>query len=100
MMELHVFNRAGSLLRAFALGDNHELIVGREEHCDIRIRARGVSREHASIERNGDGEFYLRDLGSTCGTKVAGEKIDRVPVSDGLEVSIGPAVLKFIAGAI
>jgi pSer/pThr/pTyr-binding forkhead associated (FHA) protein len=98
MMELHVFNRAGSLLRAFALGDNHELIVGREEHCDIRIRSRNVSREHCSIERNGDGRFYLRDLGSTCGTKVNGERIERVPLSDGLEVSIGPALLKFIDG--
>ena len=100
MMELHVFSRTGSLLRAFALGDNSELIVGREEHCDIRIRSRSVSREHCSIERNGDGLFYLRDLGSTCGTKINGERIERVVLEDGLEVSVGPAVLRFVDGGI
>lgn len=99
MMELHVCDRRGSLLRAFALGDHSELIVGREEHCDVRIRARSVSREHCAIEREGD-EVYLRDLGSTCGTLVDGKPVERIRVENGTEVHVGPAVLKFFDGGL
>jgi adenylate cyclase len=95
MMELHVLNRkTGSLLRAFALGDASEVLVGRDESCDVRIRARTVSREHCAIERTGE-EFVLRDLGSTAGTYIEGKRVDRVKLRDGMEIEIGPALLKF-----
>ena len=95
MMELHVCDRSGAVIRAFALGEvDDELIVGREEHCDVRITSRRVSREHCAIERDDDG-LVLRDLDSTCGTLCDGERIDRVRVHSGLQVQIGPAVLRF-----
>lgn len=99
MMELHVCNRAGMLLRAFALGDNKEVIVGRDETCDIRILARSVSREHCAIEQDGD-ELVLRDLGSTGGTFMAGNKVEKVRLQDGMEINVGPAVLKFYESGI
>jgi adenylate cyclase len=95
MMELHVCSRSGNMLKAFAIGDRSELIVGRDETCDIQIRAQTVSREHCAIESEGE-DLYLRDLGSTSGTLTQGKKIERIRVEDGLEVSIGPAVLKFV----
>src|SRR6187399_1177703 len=73
MMELHVYNRAGERLRAFALGDSKEVIVGRDETCDIRILAKSVSREHCAIEQDGE-ELVLRDLGSSGGTFMGGKK--------------------------
>jgi len=95
MMELHVCNKkTGSLLRAFALGDNSEVLVGRDDSCDIKIRAKSVSREHCAIEREGE-EFVLRDLGSTGGTYMGDQKIDRIRLADGMEIVVGPAVLKF-----
>ena len=94
MMELHVYNRAGERLRAFALGDSKEVIVGRDETCDIRILAKSVSREHCAIEQDGE-ELVLRDLGSSGGTYLDGKKIEKVRLEDGMEINVGPAVLKF-----
>ena len=95
MMELHVCNRKGSLLRAFALGDSAEIIIGRDQTCDVRIMSRSVSREHCAIEREGE-DLILKDLGSTSGTLVHGKPVDQVRLEDGLEVTVGPALLKFI----
>jgi len=98
-MELHVCNRDGILLRAFALGENKEVIVGRDETCDIRIVAKSVSREHCAIEQDGD-ELVLRDLGSSGGTYLEGNRVDKVKLHDGVEVAVGPAVLKFFDSGI
>ena len=94
MLEIHVCNQQGKLLRAFALGDSDEVLVGRDETCDIQIRAKSVSREHCTIEREGQ-DFVLRDLGSTGGTFLNGQRVDRVRLRNGIEVTVGPAVLKF-----
>ncbi len=99
MMELHVCNRAGMLLRAFALGDSREVIVGRDETCDIRILAKSVSREHCAIEQDGQ-DLVLRDLGSTGGTYLKGSRVEKIRLQDGMEINVGPAVLKFFEGGI
>ena len=95
MMEVHVCNRKGTVLKAFALGDSSELIIGRDDSCDIRIQAKTVSREHCAIEAD-EGGLFLRDLGSTGGTFVGDDRVDKVKIQDGMEVKIGPALLKFI----
>lgn len=95
MMELHVCNLKGTVLKAFALGDSTEVIIGRDDSCDVRIQARTISREHCAIEADGDG-LMLRDLGSTGGTFLGDDRIDTVKIHDGMEIKIGPAVLKFI----
>ena len=99
MMELHVCNKTGALLRSFALGEHAEILIGRDEGCDVRILAKSVSREHCAIEER-DGVLTLRDLGSTGGTFVAGNRIDTIPVRSGMEVAVGPAVLKFYESGI
>ncbi len=99
MMELHVCNREGALLRAFALGDEAEVIVGRDETCDVQIRSTTISREHCAIEREGE-DFILRDLGSSGGTFLDGDKVERVRLEDGMEIHVGPAVLKFFEAGI
>lgn len=96
MMELHICkNTTGELVRKFAVGDVSELLIGRDSDCDIRIRSSSISREHCIIEQDEHGAMLLRDSDSTGGTFVEGQKIDSVRIEDGLEVVIGPAVLKF-----
>ncbi len=48
-----------------------KIVLGRDQLCDLALRAGGVSRQHAEIDRVGDG-FHLRDLDSRNGTSVAG----------------------------
>ena len=97
MLELQVLNaRTGDMVKAFALGDTSELIVGRDEECDIRINATNVSREHCTIEQAGQ-DTMLRDLHSTGGTFLNGEKVvDEIRIEDGMEFKVGPAILRFI----
>ncbi|MBT8484662.1 MAG: FHA domain-containing protein [Phycisphaerales bacterium] len=95
MLELHICNRSGSVLRSFALGDTSEVIVGRDDSCDIQIRSKAVSREHCLIEQQGQ-DVFLRDLDSAGGTYVSGKKVDAVRLEDGMQAVVGPAVLKFI----
>ncbi len=99
MMEVHICSRNGALLRAFALGDTEEVIIGRDDGCDIRINSQAVSREHCCIEQDGE-TFFLRDLDSTAGTIVEGNRIERIPLTHGLSAEIGPAILKFFHGEI
>jgi tetratricopeptide (TPR) repeat protein len=59
----------------------HKLVLGRDPLCDLTLRAGGVSRQHAEIERGGL-EFVLRDLDSRNGTTVSGLPLaGRVPLA-------------------
>ena len=57
-----------------------KLVLGRDQLCDLTLRAGGVSRQHAEIDRDGT-QFLLRDLDSRNGTSVAGLPLaGRVPL--------------------
>src|SRR5229473_7313012 len=51
-------------------------LVGRREECDLRIPHKSVSKLHCVIVRT-DGLLLLRDLGSTKGTRVNGQRVRR-----------------------
>jgi len=53
---------------------NSELIIGREESCDIFIPDRQVSRQHARIYPSNEGVF-LEDLGSKNGTYLNSQRV-------------------------
>jgi len=46
-----------------------------------------VSREHCEIFKN-DGEIYIKDLDSTNGTFINGEKIDTAALKPGMKVKL------------
>ena len=52
------------------------LVVGRKEDCDLRLDHKGVSKLHCVIVKT-DGLLVLRDLGSTNGTRVNGQRVRR-----------------------
>jgi len=65
------------------LSESNEFLIGRGDRCNIRldkmIAAEGISREHAMIQKTTaeDGQIahHIKDLGSTHGTYVNGQKI-------------------------
>lgn len=68
--------------------DQAELIIGRDESCDLVIPERQVSRRHARI-RLEDDRYFLEDLGSKNGTFVNGQEIQGpCALQDGDEIQI------------
>ena len=70
--------------------------IGRHPDCAIQLNVARVSRRHASIERMRNG-LVIRDLGSTNGTFVNGERIDApTPMGHGDVVHIGDQEFRLI----
>ncbi|HVS14337.1 MAG TPA: GGDEF domain-containing protein [Thermoanaerobaculia bacterium] len=86
----------GELGRRFPL--DAELTIGRSFNNSIVIDADSVSRRHARFVPLEE-DFIVEDLGSTNGTLVNGERVDRRrPLAHGDLVQIGGVVLRFISG--
>ena len=54
---------------------DRSVVIGRSSECGFAIPADDVSRQHSEVFFSGDG-FSVRDLGSTNGTYVNGQKIE------------------------
>ena len=72
-------------------------ILGRHSTCHIRIPSRGVSRRHCQVYVDG-GSVVLRDLGSSLGTFVNGQRVERAELRDGDVVTLGNIALRFELG--
>jgi DNA-binding winged helix-turn-helix (wHTH) protein len=65
-----------------------EVLIGRDEECDLVIPERQVSRYHARISLEGDG-YILKDLDSKNGTFVNGQElVESHTLQDGDEIQI------------
>ena len=62
-------------------------VVGRKEDCDLRLEHKSVSKMHCVIVKT-DGLLLLRDLGSTNGTRVNGQRVRRAALLPNDQVSI------------
>ena len=63
--------------------DGQPFVIGRSDACDLKVRSRRVSGEHAELMQVGD-HLLLRDRGSTNGTYLQGRRVTEVtPVGDG-----------------
>jgi len=93
----------GVVVKHFSL-DSAETRIGRKPDNDIRIEDLAVSGHHAVIERvpnrylEGVNDYFLRDAGSTNGTLVNGEKIQRVQIRPEDCISIGWNTFRLIDG--
>lgn len=68
---------------------NCENIIGAAPVCNVRIDHDSVSSRHAVISCR-DGNFYIRDLGSTNGTYLNGIRLEgEMLISDGDSITFG-----------
>lgn len=71
-------------------------VLGRNPECEIIIKQRAVSSEHAEFRFTDSGEVTLEDMGSTNGTILNNQKIDRPVILRGGDlIKIGTQVLKY-----
>jgi DNA-binding winged helix-turn-helix (wHTH) protein len=52
-----------------------EVVVGRDEECDVTIPERPISRQHIRLHKEGN-TFYITDLQSKNGTWVQGQRLE------------------------
>lgn len=76
----------GETLGAFVV--KARSVIGRHPQSDLVVAAQSVSRRHAQIEQSG-GAVVLTDLGSSNGTFVNGERVQRRTLRNGDRVSFG-----------
>ncbi|WP_432103468.1 FHA domain-containing protein [Streptomyces sp. bgisy091] len=75
----------------------HPLRIGRDPGNGLRLSHETVSRMHAELTAHGN-RWVLRDLGSTNGTCVNGQRVvGAVVVSDGDQVSFGRVAFQLTA---
>lgn len=70
------------------------MTLGSDPTCDLSLSCRAISRFHCEIELGESGAF-IRDLGSTNGTRVDGVRIVTAYLRRGAEVEIGRDRLRF-----
>ncbi len=74
--------------------DHATTVVGRGRTADLVLAEATISRAHALFGYE-DSNVFVQDLGSTNGTVVNSEKVDRKGLNDGDEIQIGGLVLRF-----
>ena len=89
-----VLSMNGSVLGNYFL-EKERFTFGRKPTCDIHINDQGVSKEHAVILTLGNDQI-LEDLGSTNGTLVNGEKVQRHILQNGDVIEVGRYKLRFV----
>ena len=67
--------------------DRAVVVVGRHRWCDARIASPRVSRRHCCLALDRDG-VLVRDLGSTNGTRINGQRVEGGVLRPGDELSI------------
>ena len=69
--------------------------LGRSQECDLQIKDVESSRVHSEVFLR-DGDYHVRDLKSSNGTLLNGEKIDERILTHGDRIQIDAIVVEFI----
>src|SRR5512136_1816379 len=86
--------REGDLIKdQWVLRENEtEITIGRSPECAISIPVRWISRQHATLRRQG-GQFVLEDAGSKNGVFINGQRVMKPrPLTDGDVIQLAPGL--------
>lgn len=76
------------------LVDRAVVVVGRHPQCDARLDSIRVSRRHCCMTPDA-GDLVVRDLGSTNGIRINGQRVEMGRVRPGDELSIAHIRFRF-----
>lgn len=75
--------------QTFPLSRGH-YVIGRDEEAEISLPDVAISRFHALVVVDPDGAVSIRDLGSSNGTCINGQRlVSERPLAEGDEIAIG-----------
>lgn len=77
--------------------DREMLVVGRHPQCDARLDSIRVSRRHCCMTPD-NGEIIVKDLGSTNGIRINGQRVEKGRLRPGDELSIAHIRYRFDDG--
>jgi len=72
--------------------DRSTMTVGRSDTCDLTLQDDRVSGEHLYLTFS-NGEFRLKDAGSTNGTLLNGSPVTEFALKDGDQIRVGHTVM-------
>jgi pSer/pThr/pTyr-binding forkhead associated (FHA) protein len=64
------------------------LLFGRHEECDVQLNSKKISRRHCVLAQVGD-HLVVRDLGSTNGVRINGQRVAEGQLRPGDELQVG-----------
>jgi pSer/pThr/pTyr-binding forkhead associated (FHA) protein len=73
--------------------------LGKVPSAHLKLDDETVSRMHAIIEVNGPGDVSIIDLGSTKGTFVNGQKVNKAKLQSGDTIVVGETRIELVIGA-
>src|SRR5208283_2321566 len=90
---LEVSTGGGPAIRQELRGDR--LSIGRSPDCDIPLDSTRVSRRHAELEKDAQGNWLVRDLSSRNGTRVNGRPVAQQVLQNGDRIHIGEFEIRY-----
>jgi S1-C subfamily serine protease len=73
--------------------DAERFVLGRDDGCDLTIDDVKISRRHAALAALPDGRTELRDLGSSNGTFVDGQRVESAILTGDEQIQLGKTLL-------
>ena len=75
--------------------EKERVLIGRTNHCDLRIPLSSVSRKHCEL-RLSENRLLIRDLDSSNGTFHNSNRVKEAALAAGDEIVIGPVVFTVV----
>ncbi len=72
-----------------------EIVVGRAGNCDLPIDLPTISKKHFQLSFNRSGQYWIKDLGSSNGLYVNGQRVTQIQLRHGDFIQIGEVVINF-----